>query len=684
MPLNLRRLESSHFAFYRAYLEGSEALDLPALADRYLNCGRDPRRVRALLRWLQDELAAAARRNADWEALRLLRLPKSLGQKGDGYEAPPTPSLSDFAAQNDPDNVFGEAELIALYRERYPDVGDRRGRATKAARLRERRLTALRRLQHIAVDAPVPSHAVDGWFDENVVMRMHRAGITSLAQLCETINGHGVRWYRHIPQLGPIGATRIVRWVQANAESLGGVVSRLLPDPTDAEITTDRPIRGHGQRLAILPIEDLADRGIPAEVSGANGSNRGVVGRQSIDAQTDVAAVLAWLDAQAGSAHTRRAYRTQAERILLWAVVECNKPLSSLDHDDINAYRRFLASPPASWCAPRHTPRWSVRWRPFAGPLTESSRATAANVLKALFRWLVSAGYLQTDPWRAARENARAADEQTTGAASISEDGGVARAESFDSRMRLRVERVVEAEQWQALAHFANESPHESDQRAFCMLILSRFAGLRLQELRTLRVGDVALPTDASGRGAVTVLTQPAVGTPSRLATSRTVVIPPEVFPLLRRYIALRDARQPAGGAPAMSPFFARLQNEQQRRSDARTRDDAGSPLSSFTGNEHGRARTLSDGPMHATALARTISDFLDRATEWISASDTTMPMSMRRIRTGDCRHGYIRTGLLASVPTEHLQQSLGLRSTGTINAHRRALASVRVGVGAA
>lgn len=87
-----RALSLAHFAFYRAYLEGPVALDLPVLADLYLNSGKDLRKVRALLRWL-DELAAAARRTGDREAVRLLRLPKSLSAAGAPVEVP---SLEEF------------------------------------------------------------------------------------------------------------------------------------------------------------------------------------------------------------------------------------------------------------------------------------------------------------------------------------------------------------------------------------------------------------------------------------------------------------------------------------------------------------------------------------------------------------------------------------------------------------
>src|SRR5574343_695564 len=68
-----RKINVAHFAFYRGWLEG---LDLADLGDRYLITGRDLPRAKQTLRWLQDELVAAARRSKPPLA-RLLKLSPS-------------------------------------------------------------------------------------------------------------------------------------------------------------------------------------------------------------------------------------------------------------------------------------------------------------------------------------------------------------------------------------------------------------------------------------------------------------------------------------------------------------------------------------------------------------------------------------------------------------------------------
>jgi len=55
----------------------------------------------------------------------------------------------------------------------------------------------------------------------------------------------------------------------------------------------------------------------------------------------------------------------------LWSTTELRKPLSSLTHEDLLLYRRFLADPqPAQrWVmTDRKVARADPSWRPFAGP----------------------------------------------------------------------------------------------------------------------------------------------------------------------------------------------------------------------------------------------------------------------------------------------------------------------------
>lgn len=78
------------------------------------------------------------------------------------------------------------------------------------------------------------------------------------------------------------------------------------------------------------------------------------------------------------TASPQRAYRKEAERLILWAIVERGRALSSLTTDDAIAYRAFVRrpAPRERWIGPPR-PRDSVEWRPFSGGLSARSSAYA-------------------------------------------------------------------------------------------------------------------------------------------------------------------------------------------------------------------------------------------------------------------------------------------------------------------
>ncbi len=135
-------------------------------------------------------------------------------------------------------------------------------------------------------------------------------------------------------------------------------------------------------------------------MSGKSGDNRGPASqRRQIRADTDWDAVQEFLVQKGKSAGTQRLYAKEAERLMLWAVLERGKPLSSLTLTDLQAYREFLQNPQpaARWCGPK-APRESPNWRPFVGPLGDSAVNTSLAALNSLFTWLCNAGYLAGNP----------------------------------------------------------------------------------------------------------------------------------------------------------------------------------------------------------------------------------------------------------------------------------------------
>lgn len=226
-----------------------------------------------------------------------------------------------------------------------------------------------------------------------------------------------------------------------------------------------------------LPLERLQ---WPENLDGRTGGNRagpGVVCQ--LAAGNDLEAVQAWLAEFHDSPQTLRAYRKEAERLLLWALMELGKPLSSLTREDCLRYEAFLADPQPRdrWCGPK-APRCNSRWRPLVGPLSPASRKMALLIINALFSYLVKAGYLAGNPLALARRRGR-------------------------SVQPLRqVERYLEQDQWQALLAAVEALPRDTERacqhyaRARYLVALLYLLGPRVSE-----VADHAMNSFVQVRG---------------------------------------------------------------------------------------------------------------------------------------------------------------------------------------
>jgi len=162
---------------------------------------------------------------------------------------------------------------------------------------------------------------------------------------------------------------------------------------------------------ALRPFESIQ---LPEQLDGNAGGNRYDKKHCQISADTDWHAIQCWLNEFYDSPQTLRNYRKEAERLLLWAINQRNKALSDLGREDFQFYQAFLADPQPSqiWCGPR-AERSSLKWRPFKGPLSESSQRQALIIVNALFSYLVDAGYLAGNPLSLIRRRNRTLRSQT-------------------------------------------------------------------------------------------------------------------------------------------------------------------------------------------------------------------------------------------------------------------------------
>ncbi|MCH1878526.1 tyrosine-type recombinase/integrase [Alcaligenes ammonioxydans] len=224
-----------------------------------------------------------------------------------------------------------------------------------------------------------------------------------------------------------------------------------------------------------LGSDDIAQ--LLARFDGRQGVNRSMSGRAQIEAQTDIEALRAWLARYIDSPRTYANYRKEAERLLLWAVLERRKDLSSLSLEDILAYRLFLADPqPAHrWVAQgRARPaRHHAAWRPFAGPLSESSRNQALLILNSLFSWLVQAGYLAGNPLALSHQGRR------------------------QKKASAPQQRYLSRQQWRWVQDYiqslSEDTPSEHRHKARVRWLFSILYGgaLRISELIQARMADV-------------------------------------------------------------------------------------------------------------------------------------------------------------------------------------------------
>ncbi|QOT78131.1 tyrosine-type recombinase/integrase [Cupriavidus basilensis] len=235
--------------------------------------------------------------------------------------------------------------------------------------------------------------------------------------------------------------------------------------------------------LATLPATPIERLRLPAELSGAAGTNRARGGTPQISAAEDLAAVTAWLARYADTPTTLQTYRREVERLLLWAVMQHGKPLSSLTHEDLLVYERFLADPQPAWrwvmASRKKLARGAPEWRPFAGPLSPVSVRHTMVILNGLFAWLVDAGYLAGNPLSLAR--------------------------SRRSLPKPRITRYLSHDMWQAVKDATDAMPVETERdrlhaaRCRWLLTVLYLGGLRAAEVASTRMGAFFCRRDSQG-----------------------------------------------------------------------------------------------------------------------------------------------------------------------------------------
>ena len=649
-----RKLHVGHFAFMRAVVQG---LDSRESWDRYFRIdgeATDLRTVRSTIAWIRDEFAAAAKRQARYGTARLVRIDAT-------RIADPSlqlPSLDAFAEAHGLEDER-QADQMAAYEAQY-------GRATQRlrqrARLIARQLEALRWLEALVAQAPKPGDAVAAWLNPTLASHLEAADIFTLAQLVERINGVGRRWFAGIQAMGQGKAQRIVEWLQdvarAHADSVG---LRLGHHVAMAR----SKLYSHELQAVVAPATDIRPLEkfiVPAALDGTHGLYRRPQAQCLLQAGNDYQAILAWLRSKHGLtpdqkaqrlarrrqpdgmgkhgvaqgldwlqtlSHTQRAYRKEAERFLLWAIIHKGKALSSMSNEDCIAYRDFLADPqPRSrWCGERGRERWSPLWRPFEGPLSASAQRHAVTILKNLYGFLVDQNYLMGNPWSAV---------------------GVPRS----AGPKVNAGRSFSLAQWTFIDGQLAMLPNTSaNQRLTFGLHLLYATGLRLSEVVAATVDDlqwVEYPADAAGGEPMQGWLLRVVGKGQKL---REVPLPVAVVGELARYLVSRGLDADPEDIGNQGAFVL------GKASDAAQR---------APGLRAGQAFDARHGIAATTFYDQIKAFFADCASVLRGQGDAKGAERFAKASTHWMRHSHASHAIAAGMPIEIAQQNLGHASLAT------------------
>ncbi|HEY2254179.1 MAG TPA: phage integrase family protein [Variovorax sp.] len=617
-PRAPRKLHRGHFAFMRALTQG---LDERASWDRYLRLEGDHadlRTVRRTIAWIRDAFAAAARREQRPGTARLILLDP------DRLRAAPTlPSLADFAAARGLEE-FSEAEQIEAYQAAYPSAGAGGGRnqpsalaagpASRRARVVERQLEALRWLEGLVANDPRPGDSVSAWLNPSVAARLEASGLATLFSLVERINGVGARWWVRVPGVGELKAARILEWLHANEDLLGGLRVGRHVAQARSQLSATVLAAVVPASTSLVPYEKFI---LPLELDGRAGRFRAPPDGCTLAAANDHEAIGAWLAAHAADgparslSSTQRSYRKEAERLLLWAVLERGTCLSSLDADDAGQYLQFLRDPPPAWCGPRHHQRWSPLWRPLEGPLAASALRQAMVILRGLFAFLMARGYLAANAFTAP-----------------------ALALAGRERRPLGASRTLSFAQWDHLdALLAGRTASEVDRRLARGMRWLYATGLRLAEITAARCKDL----ERAGAGSPHAWLLSVDGKGGR---RRRIPVPAELVAEFEEELARHGcARDATAAAHRDIPLLARF------------------------GTEPGPPR-----PWSASGLYQAIKAFVAEAAQGLAGADAEQ---LAKASTHWLRHSHGTHALRgrqgrAALPIEVVQNNLGHASAAT------------------
>ena len=261
-------------------------------------------------------------------------------------------------------------------------------------------LMALTTINRLPDPAPDLAQTVDQWFPEAVCAALPPQ-VNTLADLIDLLEAV-FAGETPCPETLKSTLKKVTGFFDEHALQLG---YQLNKKPASSVL----PVPLHN----VAPLERVL---IPSELNGEHGSNRSLEASR-IHANHDLEAINSWLSLKDDNVKTYQAYKKELERLLLWAILERGKAISSLNTDDCRAYIKFLktlSTADTSWVTFEPANKNYGKWKPFyyrakkpkpgqspASPdlpqavLSPKSINYAKTVIASCMEWLVKQNYLK-------------------------------------------------------------------------------------------------------------------------------------------------------------------------------------------------------------------------------------------------------------------------------------------------
>lgn len=407
-------------------------------------------------------------------------------------------------------------------------------------------LLALNTLNRQADPVPDLDQAVELWFPESVCAALP-ANLKTLAKLMEWLEVLFAGDVACPDALKP-ALTSVIGFFDDQARVLGyqlnkQAVSRTLPVPLQQ----------------VAPLERVL---IPKELNGKHGSNRALEPCR-IDANHDFDAIHSWLSLKDDNPKTYQAYKKELERLLLWAVLERGKALSSLNTDDCKAYIRFLkelTTADQHWVTVEPANKRYGKWKPFyyRAPKPALSQAPdisglpqrvlspksinyAKTVITGCMAWLVNQNYLKHNNF------------QELPALKFAKNSLQLHNRAFTLQQMQWIFSYAEAQIRPGTVEF------QANRRLLFILKFAFNTGLRLHELVAARFGDIECLADESRDHYFLRV----VGKHSKL---RKTSLPETFIDELKVYLKIRGLPSHLDFLPHEAPLISSLRDKTGRK----------------------------------------------------------------------------------------------------------------------